>query len=206
MVRASSDAGRNSMTAGELVVDTELRDRQLMLRIAEGDREAFATLVHEYWKPLLRYAHRFRNDADSAEDVVQETLVRVWRFRAEWRPSGTVAGYLYRITRNLSLNAIRDESSRAQRHERGGRQLLNFTVSSSPVELAEAASLRRAVERAVAALPEKRREVFILARYHGLTHREIADTLELSIATVSNQMTSALAQLRTLLADHLGDR
>lgn len=206
MLRAPACAGDGDMTAGELLIDTELRDQQLMLRIAKGDRDAFATLVHDYWEPLLRYAHRFRNDADGAEDVVQETLVRVWRSRAEWRPSGTVAGYLYRITRNLSLNATRDERSRVKRHERGARQLLSFSASSSPVELAEAASLRRAVERAVSALPERRREVFILARYHGLTHREIADALELSIATVSNQMTSALAQLRTLLADHLGDR
>lgn len=212
MLKLSTPAGTPTSTPETQRPDAnaqdgaEASDRDLMERVRGGSREALRELVERYWSPLVTYAAGVVSSADEAEDVVQEAFVRVWRFRTGWQPSGTVAAYLYRITRNLALNSIRDVRSQRRREERGGLDLVEAAVEPSASDHLEEASLRSAVEAAIAKLPERRREIFVLSRFHGMSHREIADAMGISLPTVSNQMTSALAQLREALAAHLESR
>ncbi|MBI4522171.1 MAG: sigma-70 family RNA polymerase sigma factor, partial [Gemmatimonadetes bacterium] len=78
-----------------------------MLRVAHDDTEAFEALIDLYWAPLIKYAMHLLGSADSAEDVVQETFIRVWRRRTGWSPRGSAEGYLYRVARNLALDEIK---------------------------------------------------------------------------------------------------
>jgi RNA polymerase sigma-70 factor, ECF subfamily len=139
---------------------------------------------------------------DDAEDIVQETFVRIWRHRAEWKPSGTVGAYLYRITRNLALNVVRNRRIRQRLAEVRGEELFRVATPPTADEVFEAELLQEELEAAIASLPERRREIFVLCRYHRLSHREIAQTLGISIQTVANQMRSALADLRRALIHH----
>jgi RNA polymerase sigma-70 factor, ECF subfamily len=180
-------------------------DRYLMERIRDGDRDSFGTLLARHWQPLVTYAAGLLDGLDDAEDVVQETFVRVWRYRATWEATGAVAGYLYRITRNLALNALRKRGARRSREAHGGIELTLPGSPRSPVLEAESESLRREIDAALRCLSERRREAFILSRFHGLTHGEIAEAMGISVPTVANQITTALAQLRKALAHHLND-
>jgi RNA polymerase sigma-70 factor, ECF subfamily len=172
-------------------------DAELMDAVRSGDEAAFEALLARYWAPLVAYARRLVVHEYRAEDIAQETWIRLWERRAAWTPTGTVRGYLYRITRNLALNDL--EKTRTERRwvEEEGRR--EFRHVPSPDEVIEGDRLRAVVEAAIAALPERRREVFVLARYHGHSYAEIAQVMGISRQTVANQMSAALDQLRAEL-------
>ena len=178
-------------------------DRILAERIRDGHQASFGLLLERYWEQLVLYATGIVGDTDGAQDVVQRTFIQVWRKRSGWTPSGTVGSYLYRITRNLALNTRRDLNLRQERHEEGGMGESYRARPASPDENLDAAALRAEVEGALARLPKRRREVFVLSRFHGLTHREIAETMGTSPQTVSNQMSAALVELRAALSHHM---
>ena len=110
---------------------------------------------------------------------------------------------LYTTTRNLALNEKRRRGIRARLSIRV--LLPRPAASLDPLFGAESSEAEAAAARAVDALPARRREIFRLARHHGLTHREIAEILEISPQTVANQMTAALEQLRVRLRPYLSD-
>lgn len=175
-----------------------------MARVAKDDPAALDRLIFRYWGSLVGFCHGYLPDVDAAEDVAQETFVRVWEHRTEWSPSGSVASYLYSIARNIALNRqrrrnVREESSESLRRKNAARH------TSSPLKHAEAGELREAIDRAIETLPDRRREVFRLSRFEGLSYREIADVLDISPQTVANHMSAALADLREALAPLLDD-
>lgn len=131
--------------------------------------------------------------------MVQEGFIRVWEKRRDWTSRGTVSAYLYRIVRNLSLNDRRDRKTAMLRNQQVSEAKGRNASPRTPADTLEAACLRAEVEAAITSLPERRREIFILSRFHGLTHRDIAAVLELSTQTVANQMSAALAELRDVL-------
>jgi len=190
----------------EVIRPTEPDDQLLMARVRDGDREAFRVLLDRHWAPLVRYARGFLDHQDDAEDVVQETFVRLWKQREAWTPSGALGSYLYRITRNLCLNLCRDRASRERQAVRDAVEFRYGAAPPTPEEQFVGSSLRAQVECAIAALSVRRREIFVLSRFHGLTHGEIAESMGLSAQTVANQMSQALAELRSSLSPHLSDR
>lgn len=173
--------------------------------VREGRRDALAELLERYWSPLVSYAAGIVGGRDRAKDVVQDAFIRVWQKREEWSYRGSVGAYLYRIVRNLALNARRDHKTSLRRHEEFGRESPRKDPPDTPEDVLEAASLRAEIQEAIDALPDRRREVFVLSRFHGLTHREIAEAMEISPQTVSNQMTAGLAELREALGHLLAE-
>lgn len=182
----------------------DLPDQALMLRIRSGDRGAYAALLERYWTALVRYATGIVGTPDEASDVVQDAFVRLWRFRTDWVPEGHVSAYLYRITGNLALNARRARVADLKRSGRATEGPLS-TRPATPDQDLDERTLEQAVHAAVAELSERRREVFLLSRFQGLSYREIGETLGISVQTVANQMSAALAQLRHSLSEYLGE-
>ncbi len=172
-------------------------DRSLMERIHAGDPSALDELLGRYWRPLVAYAQRFLPSQDAAEDVVQETMIRVWRGRADWTPSHRVRAFLYRITRNLALNE-RDRR-RVRQAWASSRRARPAKPVATPLDVLEQTELRELLDRAVDALPPRRRETFLLARYHGHSYPEIAEIMDVSPQTVANQMSASLNELRETL-------
>jgi RNA polymerase sigma-70 factor (ECF subfamily) len=172
-----------------------------MERIHAGDSSALAQVLDRFWAPLVSYARRILPDGDEAEDIVQETMVRLWDRRAEWTPSQQLQGFLYRITRNLALNEQKRARVRSQWISRSSQEPPNRPPT--PLDLAERVQLRETLEEAIASLPPRRREVFILARYHGHSYREIAEIMDISPQTVANHMTAALEELRVRLRQEM---
>lgn len=181
----------------------EASDDALMERIADGDAAAFGALFDRYWTSLVVSAERMLLRRDAAKDIVQEAFVQVWRNRSSWRPTGSVKGYLWRITRNLALNEQRRQRTRKGWAERNAGEDPTSGSLPGPAELFEAEALRAEVEEAVRSLPARRREVFVLARFEGLSYEEIAEAMGISPQTVANQMSAALAALREALSGRL---
>lgn len=177
-------------------------DDILMQRVAEGDMQAFRRLVTAHQPRLLRFARRMLpTDRTLAEDVVQETFVRLWRARSHYRPTGQLGCFLLKIVRNLCLDAVRELSP----------TLSLETAENLPAaggslhEQAEARALANAVRRAVLELPELQRSVFVLSHYEGLTYAEIAQTLECPVGTVASRKRLAVEALRRRLGSWNGE-
>jgi RNA polymerase sigma-70 factor, ECF subfamily len=189
---------------GRSVVDSHPRakkhcetpDPLLMQGIRQGDEAALEALIQRYWKPLVRYALGFVDRVDAAEDLVQESFVRVWEARERWHETGSIRGYLYTIVRNLCLH----ERAGARVRERwasGEQSRPRF--SPTPDDVLQEREVLRSLKAAIDKLPDRRREVFTLACLHGLTYREVANALGVAVPTVANQMSAALAELRETL-------
>jgi len=157
-------------------------------------------VMQEYWAPLVAYATRLLGDGATAEDLVQRGFVRLWE-RGHSLPEGAeLRPFLYRVVRNLVANEWRRVRNRAHWIE---DEALDAPCLLTTDGLLDARELETAVELAVEQLPPRRREIFVLSRYHGLSNAEIASLLDLSPQTVANTMVTALRDLRRLLAVHL---
>ena len=139
---------------------------------------------------------RLTGSTEAAEDAVQDAFCRVWDRRTSWRGDGSVSGLLFRLARNSAISAHRhleaEERAAAVASEGVPRH-------DEPAALPNDA-LRAALERAVAELPPRRREVFLLRVVHDLSYREIGDVMGTSTQTVANQLSHALTFLRERLS------
>jgi len=176
-------------------------DLALLSRIRRGDASALGILLERHWAPVVRYVSGVLDSCDAAEDVAQETFVRLWERRKAWGLKGSVRALLFRVAHNLSLDELRRRSAR----ERTARSVSRESLRLLPDEALENLELHTVVTRAVNSLPQRRREVFMLVRHHGLSYREVGKVLDLSPQTVANHLTMALADLRKLLAPYFYD-
>ncbi len=177
----------------------ELTDRELIEGIRSCDPGVAQYLLDRYWQPLIRYADGILGGAVDPQDVVQDAFVRLWAHRERWDEVGSVRALLYTVTRNLAL----DEGRRLSRRSQVSFEDDIPYIGPSPSEQVVLEEVQRAAADAVSSLPPKRQEVFRLAREEGLSHKEIAAIMDISVNTVANQMTMAVADLRRALKPYL---
>lgn len=178
-------------------------EAELARRLASGDEDALTAVAEWLWHPLAAYAYRIVEDSDTATDIVQEALVRLWEARRRERPK-SLRAYLFHITRNLALDHVKTGRTRLRLlRERGesplGRQ-------AAPDEVLEREDVYRRVHGAIQELPLRRREVFTLVYLRGLSYAEVGEVMGISRKTVENQMTAALSQLRRVLRPLMEER
>lgn len=163
-------------------------------------------LLGRYWPGVVAYAARFTESRDGAEDVAQDVFLRLWQGTIEWKKAGSLRSFLYGVARNTARNRGRRwREVRVESFESTDIPL-EAHRSPTPTEALEERELELLFLDAVAALPPRRQEIFNLARVHGLSHREIAETMEISPQTVANQMSAALAELRRALGPLLNEQ
>jgi RNA polymerase sigma-70 factor, ECF subfamily len=179
-------------------------EEALVQGLKAGEEACLGGLMGMHWEGLLRFARSILDDRDRAEDVVQEAFVRLWLKRSTLEREDTVRPILYRIVRNRALNERRRQRTFARWARRNPRPEADPTPG--PLRQAEAGDLQAIVEDAVHSLPERRREIFVLVRFHQMSYRDVGEALEISTQTVANQMTKAMADLRTALEAHLPPR
>jgi RNA polymerase sigma-70 factor (ECF subfamily) len=175
-------------------------DRELLDRLRAGRRDAFDAIFRQHYAPLVALAGTILHDRGSAEDVVQDVMLELWRRRTALIIETTLRSYLFRATRNRALNRIRHEQVTRRAEPLLAREPAPDATADRRVHEQEIAS---AVRRAVAELPARCREVFELSRVHGLKYAEIADVMSISIKTVEAQMGKALRLIRERLAPWL---
>jgi RNA polymerase sigma-70 factor (ECF subfamily) len=181
------------------------RDIELMRRVRDGDRAAFAQLYEAHKGPLFNFLFRMCWDRNVAEDCLQEVMIAVWKAAPTWEPSAQVNTWIFRIARNIWINEGRRARRRPALFSHMGSSDEDGSGPDFPDQAAgpENSTLtgeaRAAVRKAIEQLPEHERMVVLLSEFEGLKYAEIAEILEIPVGTVKSRMSSASERLRALL-------
>jgi RNA polymerase sigma-70 factor, ECF subfamily len=191
----------------EAVERADLRDpavqRSAVAGIRAGDVAAFELVFRSYRPALTRMATRIVSSPETASDVVQDVFLKVWRTRDTWEPGTNLTAYLFAMTRNAALNVGRRgalESRWNSRLDGDDGQALDLTDHAPPPDVvAEERDRSAALALAVAGLPERVRETFLLRWRDQLTYPEVAAALGIPVKTVEKRLGRAFAALRRAL-------
>jgi len=177
-------------------VAREPSDAELLARLRTGDEHALERLLQRHWSAIVEYVARLTGSRDAAEDVAQRTFCRLWEQRERWAAEGALRGLLFRVARNFAIGERRrdDAETRCSAASAAAQRTIR-----TPLELLENQQLRRELDRAIMELPDRRREVFVLRCLHDFSYKEIAAIMGTSTQTVANQLSHALATLRSRL-------
>lgn len=180
---------------------SEHSDWDLVALASEGDMTAFSELVHRYERPVVHFCQRMIMSREDAEDIAQESFVRVYRYLSRLEPSAKFSTVLFGIARNLTLNFIRDSG------RRGRGKTFSLTDENFQDRALEDNSLRpdrsariheigQVLEEAMAMLSPKHREVLVLREIQGLDYTTIAEVVGCRKGTVKSRIARAREQLR----------
>lgn len=172
----------------------QLTDDALMQLLRSSDAAAFAEIYRRYWEKLAFHALKVIDSREDARDIVQEVFVSVWKRRFEIEVKGPLIVYLLKCVRN---SAIRYIEKNITRHHY--LQTLSDTVAADltdPSGYFEYRELQSKVDQAVASLPPKMQEIYLLSRNEKMSYKQIADHLGIAENTVRKQLSNALKSLR----------
>ncbi len=170
----------------------------LIDRAREGDRHAFGELVLRYRKRVVNLVYRICGDAETAQDMAQETFIRAWKNLPNYRPRSAFISWLYRIATNATLDMLRRERETIDVDE------IPLAAAGKSMEAAmEAKDQADLVRQAVLSLPPASRSVLVLREFESLSYREIAETLGIPIGTVMSRLSYARMRLSEILEPHL---
>ena len=183
----------------------EQDDVALLRRIASDDDQALRVFYQRYSGLVYSLAYSILSDTTRAEEVLQETFIRVWRAAITFDPArGRPEAWVVTIARNLAFSALRRSRALPQT-EPPEEMLIADDPDSDPEEVAWQSARRSLVQQAMLQLPEKQRQVVVLAYFDGLTHVEIAERTGEPLGTVKSRLRLALRHLHDSLHVALGE-
>lgn len=189
--------------------DENSLDLALMVRVGAGDHAAFRTLVERHQDAVVGTVAKMLGNPADAEDIAQQVFLRVWRHAKQYRPEAKFTTYLFTIARNLVFNETRRRSRRREVSTDEREESSHLQVAADPAGQPDAELLRdelqRAVDAAIAALPEVQRMAVVLRRFEQMPYEEIAVVLDLSLPAVKSLLFRARATLRDSLRDYLAE-
>ncbi|MDP9068019.1 MAG: sigma-70 family RNA polymerase sigma factor [Actinomycetota bacterium] len=175
--------------------DVDLHRGQLLAAIAGGDTDAFGELYDIFERPVYSVALRTTNDRQRAEEVVQDTFLKIWRNAARFDPHKGIAGaWIFTIAKRAAIDASRRERRTPVPSEFSPEEA---SVPDATDELGASWE----VNLALSTLPEDQRRVIDLFVIAGFTHAEVADRLEIPLGTVKTRIYSGLKRLRRSLEE-----
>lgn len=174
-------------------------DSLLVLGIRKNDREAFRTLYNRYSKKIYYFSLRYFGVKEESEELVQSIFINIWEHRKSFDETTQVKSYIYKSALNYIANYLKkkaicarfieSEISKAESHsENTYHEILYHDLESS---------LTSIIKR----LPAQQQKIFQLSRMEGLTNKEIAGKLDISVRTVENQVYRVLKMMKTILKD-----
>ena len=179
-------------------------DEELVARSNGGDPDSFNELIRRWERPIYALAYRQIGREEDARDVCQETFLRAFRALKGFRGQAKFSSWLYRIAINLCRDWMRRERRTPVMQAPEDVDLMDLAAARGPTESIEDRiarnDLSRAVERAMAVLPDEQRAAIVLKEYHGLTFQEIADLVGCPLSTVKTRLYQGLTVLRRELA------
>ena len=181
-----------------------------MLAFKSGDAGAFTTLVQRHRQTVFLFILRYVGHRQRAEDLLQETWLKIVRNSPGYLPTAKFTTWVFTVARNLCFDSTRKEAFRKstatsldsplrEDDERTLNEMVPDEVMHSPDRGAESALVRGVLERALRALPDEQREVFVLREYQGITFKEIGEVVGVNENTAKSRMRYALEGLRKSL-------
>lgn len=177
-------------------------DELLVSEIIQGDAKAFQLIYEKYCPQLINFAASYLPDISDAEEIIQTVFVELWENRQQLDPQRFAKNYLYKITVNKVFNHLkRKVIERKYLQYVDALEMNTFNEAEKKIYHEELdAILQQLLEK----LPEQQRKIFYLSRWEGLSHKEIAEQLQISVRTVENQVYRAVKYIReNIKPDHL---
>lgn len=176
-----------------------ISDISLMASIAKEDRHAFNIFLSRHLSAVVQFAKRYMFSLADAEDIAQETFIRVWQKGASWQPQGhSPRSWLYRIAYNLCIDEIRRQPASEQ---------FNNDITEKKT-ISDSGDLERNIEhesdinwisRSLKELPERQRTALSLCALQGLSNKEAANVMDISVEALESLLSRARRQLREKL-------
>ena len=183
-----------------MAIDDQYTDRTLFKRVSESDEQAFNMIFDRYWAQIYGTTLHLTKKAEEAKDLSQDIFIKLWENRSRLKEIDNPSSYLYTISRNLVIDHLRKNVFNPSNTD----FLLNYlqSAATTPQEMAEYRELHNLLDNAVEALPGKIKEVFVLSRYKGLTHEQIAIELGISVVSSKTYIVRALQMIRKFMYSH----
>jgi RNA polymerase sigma-70 factor (ECF subfamily) len=209
---STSDAGDGAIGAKDRPSHlASASDQQVVTWARQGHEAAFRELVRRYERPLFSLIYRMVRDRALAEDLAQETFIKVLNGIKSYRPEFKFSSWIFKIANNVAIDHLRrksletlslDGSPAAETPEEMGATALQLgSKGESPLQEVEARELGSAIEQAIGRLRPEYRACILLRHVEGYAYEEIAETLDLPLGTVKTYIHRARNELRTYLDD-----
>lgn len=180
--------------------------KDLVCKIKAGDEDAFEYLKSEWRNRLKIFARSYVRIEAVAEDLLQDSFLKVWETRSSIENDNQLAPYIYTVLKNKCLDYLRHKIVELKFQESTSNDFYYlkanlYALEDNSIDLISESQLKRALIAAVKKLPEPRREIFIMSRFRDMKNIEIAKEMNLSIKTVEYHITKSISFLREELKD-----
>jgi len=163
-------------------------------QLANDDKNALEKLFNYYYPRLYSFSKTLLKLDEGIEDILQEVFLRIYQNRKNIKSTETFQSYIFTITRNLLLNELRSRLNEHKAKEKIYREsVAREYLLSEKIEFLE---LQEKLEQIIETLPDRRREIYLLSRKEGLSHKEIAVKLDISEKTVEYHITQSLSEIK----------
>jgi RNA polymerase sigma-70 factor (ECF subfamily) len=180
--------------------DRHICDEELLQHIKRGDSKALRVLFERYFVALCCFASQFLKAVDLSEEAVSDVFLNVWLKRDTIEIKTNIKTYLYVAVRNQSLNYLKKNNKYMKDIEIADREEMISDLNADG--LIQYEEFKECIDSLIRQLPEKRQMIFRMNRLDGLSYKEIAEILSISVNTVQNQMVAAVKFLSNRYPRH----
>ncbi len=172
-------------------------EKKLVTQLKGNDIKAFDSLYHHYSQKLYQFSFSMLKNTEDSKEIVQEVFFRIWNKREDINTAKSFKSFLFTISYNLIVDQFRLKLKDQEYLKFLKRYFDSNTANQS--NLSDLETIRKQVQLAVNELPKKRKKIYQLSRENGLTHKEIAEHLKISVKTVENQISLSLKHIKLKL-------
>jgi RNA polymerase sigma-70 factor (ECF subfamily) len=184
--------GRNEW----FMTNLEVVDEDVVQKCLQGDKEAFSILVEKYKKPVLHFIYRMVKSKDEANDLAQDTFIKVYENLWKFNRDKKFSSWMFQIAKNLSLDYLKKKKPLYIEDE----VMENYTdLTEGPEEMMTRIETKQELSDAVEKLPTHLKTAVILYHINNLSYKEISDALDIPLYTVKNQLFKARKKLKQIL-------
>lgn len=178
----------------------QMSEKELIISLKFGSKEAFNLLFHMYERRIYAFSLKLLLSREDAEEVVQEVFFKIWKNKRFLKEDLSFKAYLFTVAKNHIYNLMSKRVSETA-YKLYSAKTVNRPTCNTEEEL-DFDELNTKIQGMIQEMPEKRQKVFVMSRFQGLSNREIADQLSISLSTVENHINCALKVLKQRLISH----
>ncbi|CAL1518763.1 RNA polymerase sigma-70 factor [Chitinophaga sp. MM2321] len=175
-----------------------IHEKDLIAELIKGDAQSFRKIYDLYIKKVYHFVRHYVKEKSEADDITQNVFIKIWEKRNVINTEKSFEGFVFTIAYRAIIDRFRQNAAKPYFNT---RDMIDPQIASSVCsdDLLHLHQLESLYNKSLQTLPPKRKEIFLLSRHNGLTNKQIAEKLGISIKTVENQMTAALSSLKESL-------